>query len=399
MSTGKPYEILPVHPLRILSPLPQPAVLLRYTVALASVVFAIASRAALEPLLGHAGFYVTVYIAVIFSALVCGLGPSILSALLGTAGIVYWFVDPRHSVVIGDKRDIHALIACILVCSVLIALGEANRLKRLQITEARDHLEQRVRERTKELSLALATLESEVQERRLAEEQLHRLSVRLMRVQDEERRHMARDLHDAAGQTLTAIKMTLALLRNAESHNEKAVLLMEDLAALTDEALQEIRTTSYLLHPPLLDECGFASAARWFIEGFTKRSGIQLRCELPDQMDRLPQDVELVLFRMLQEALTNVHRHSGATAARITLQCDGNGIKLQVSDNGHGIPEQHLKLFRESNGTSGVGIAGMRERVREFGGQMAIQSGKTGTTITFLFSPQKASVASTNSAA
>ena len=274
------------------------------------------SRAALEPLLGHAGFYVTVYIAVIFSALVCGLGPSILSAVLGTAGIVYWFVDPRHSLLVGDRRDIHGLIACIVVCPVLIALGETNRRKQLQINAARDQLDQRVRERTAELSQALSNLESEIRERQLAEQQLRRLSVRLMTIQDEERRRIARDLHDTTGQTLTAIKMSLAMLRQAGSHAAPALRLLDDLNALTDEALQEIRTTSYLLHPPLLDECGFASAARWFVEGFTKRSGIAVQCEIFDPMERIPQDLELVLFRILQEALTNVHRHSGATMGK-----------------------------------------------------------------------------------
>jgi signal transduction histidine kinase len=399
MSVGKLYEILPMRPVGILSPLPQSSVLTRYTVALASAVFAIALRAALEPVLGHAGFYVTVYIAVVFSALVCGLGPSILSALLATAGIVYWFVDPRHSIVIGDKRDIHALIACLLVCPVLIVLGEANRRKRLEITRARDELDQRVRDRTAELSQALAKLESEVKERRLAEEQLRGLSLRLMTVQDEERRHMARDLHDTAGQTLAAIKMSLALLQQNGPYPEHTLKLLDDVSVLTDEALQEIRTTSYLLHPPLLDECGFASAARWFVEGFTKRSGIQVQCEFPDQTERLPQHVELVLFRMLQEALTNVHRHAGATAACITLQRDANGIKFQVRDNGSGIPEQRLKRLRESHAGSGVGLAGMRERVRELGGEMAIQSGNSGTTISFDFSLEKASGASGTSSA
>jgi signal transduction histidine kinase len=369
-------------------PLPQRSVATRYTVAVASTVFAIALRGALEPVLGHSGFYVTVYIAVVLSALVCGLGPSILSAVLGMAGIVYWFVDPRHSFLITDRRDIHALIACVLVCPVLIALGEANRRKQLQINDARDKLDQRVQERTAALSQALSNLESEIRERQLAEEQLRRLSVRLMTVQDEERRHIARDLHDTAGQTLAAIKMTLARLQNAGASDPLVSRLANDLNALTGEALQEIRTTSYLLHPPLLDECGFASVARWFVEGFTTRSGIEVHCEIPEQMERLPESLELVLFRILQEALTNVHRHSGATAVRVNLHCDANQIRFQVSDNGHGIPQQHLKRF-ESNGTGGVGIAGMRERIREWGGEMAIQSDNTGTTISFVLSHGK----------
>jgi len=381
----------------ILSPLPQRSVATRYTVALASTVIAITLRGALEPVLGHAGFYVTVYIAVVFSALVCGLGPSILSAVLGTAGIVYWFVDPRHSFLISDRRDIHALIACVLVCPVLIALGETNRRKQLQINEARDKLERRVQERTAELSQALSTLEAEIRERQLAEEQLRQLSVRLMRVQDEERRHIARDLHDAAGQTLAAVMMTLDTLQKAGASDPLVSRLANDLKALTGEALQEIRTTSYLLHPPLLDQCGFGSAAHWFVEGFTKRSGIEVHCEIPEQMERLPESLELVLFRILQEALTNVHRHSGATAVKVNLHCDANQIRFQVSDNGHGIPPQNLRRFRESNGTGGLGIAGMRERVRELGGEMAIQSDNRGTTIDFVLAHGKTIGASKSS--
>jgi signal transduction histidine kinase len=375
----------------ILSPMSQRYVWQRYVVALSSAALAILLRALLEPLLGHAGFYVTVYVAVIFSALVCGLGPSILTALLGTAGIVYWFVDPRNSFLITNRRDIHGLIACVVVCPVLIWLGEANRRKQLQINQARDELEQRVQERTKELSEAL-------RERESAEEQLRRLTVRVMTVQDEERRHVGRDLHDTAGQTLSAIKMTLAMLQRAGSDTARGGHLMDDLNALTDEALQEIRTTSYLLHPPLLDECGFASAARWFVEGFTKRSGIQVKCVIPEQLERFPANIELVLFRILQEALTNVHRHSSASSATVSLHSDGNQLTFQVSDDGHGISEERVTRFLESDGSSGVGLAGMRERVRELGGEMSIRSENTGTTISFVLPRGKMFGASTGNA-
>ncbi|MGH9642725.1 MAG: histidine kinase, partial [Terriglobales bacterium] len=262
--------------MKLPSPLPQERVWQRYTVALLSALLSIAMRGLLDPILGHSGFYVTVYLAVVFSALLCGLGPSVLTAVVGTAGVLYWFVDPRGSFWITERRELHGFIACALCCPVLIALGEANRKKQLQLNRAHDELEERVQERTAELSRALANLESEVQVRERAEEDLRSLSLRLMKVQDEERRHFARELHDAAGQTLAAIKMNLAMLEQAVSGTGKTADLLDDLNALTDDALQEIRTTSYLLHPPLLDEAGFASAARWFVEGFTKRSGIQV---------------------------------------------------------------------------------------------------------------------------
>jgi len=382
-----------VRPQPILSPLPQPAIATRYAVGFASAVLAIALRAALEPIFGHAGFYATIYIAVVFSALVCGLGPSILSAVVGILGVIYWFVDPRYSLEIADRRDIHSLVACLVVCPVLIALGDANRRKRLQIKAARDLLDQRVQERTAALSQALFNLEAEVTVRKTTEEQLRRLSVRLMDIQDEERRRIARDLHDSAGQTLAAIKMSLALLQGSIAQSPESARLLNDLDALAAEALQEIRTTSYLLHPPMLDEAGFGSAARWFVEGFTKRSGIDVQCEIAEEMERLPQTVELVLFRILQEALTNVHRHSGATAATVTLCSDGRCLTFRIGDNGHGIPEQHLTRLNETNGT-GVGIAGMRERIRELGGEMAIQSSTSGTAMIFTFSHPKAFQAS-----
>jgi signal transduction histidine kinase len=294
------------------------------------------------------------------------------------------------------------MVGCFLVCAVLIALGEANRRKQLRLnqtidaltTEARqrnraedelrqahDELEQRVDERTAELSQALATLESGIKVREQMEDQLRNLSLRLMTLQDEERRRIARELHDSAGQTLAAMKMSIALIRQIDVSRPDLAHLVDDLNALTDEALQEVRTTSYLLHPPLLDEAGIASAARWFVEGFARRSGIQVDCDIPERMERPPRDCELVLFRVLQESLTNVHRHSGASAASVRLKRNTDHLELEVGDNGQGIPEDHLRRFNASVGTAGVGITGMRERVRELGGHLEIRSVKNGTTI------------------
>jgi signal transduction histidine kinase len=363
------------------SPLPQRYVFERYAVALASAAMSILLRGVLEPVLGHTGFYVTVYLAVVFSALVCGLWPSILTALVGTAGVVYWFVDPRKTFTIADRRDIHGLLTCVLASVVLIALGEVNRRKQLELNAAHERLEQRVAERTAELSRALAQFESEVNVRKQVEEQLRQLSLHLMKIQDEERRHIARDLHDSAGQTLAAIKMSLAMLEQIASGNPQNEKLLNDLNALADEALKEIRTTSYLLHPPLLDEAGFASAARWFAQGFTRRSGIQVQCELPETVERLPEAAELALFRVLQESLTNIHRHSGATAAAIKFFRNGRGTELQISDNGRGLSPEQIKRFHEADGGTGVGIAGMRERVRALGGELVVQSNGKGMTL------------------
>ena len=391
-----------VRILTILTPLPRQRVADRYSIAIASAVLAVVLRWFLDPVLGHVAFYVTLYVVVTFCAVVCGFAPAILSGLLGFLGIFYWFVDPRHSLSLLRQSELHAMVGCFLVCAVLIALGEANRRKQLRLnqiidaltTEARqrnhaedelrqahDELEQRVNERTAELSQALATLESEIKVREQKEDQLRNLSLRLMTLQDEERRRIARELHDSAGQTLAAMKMSIALIRQIDVSRPDLAHLVDDLNALTDEALQEVRTTSYLLHPPLLDEAGIASAARWFVEGFARRSGIQVECDIPERMERPPRDCELVLFRVLQESLTNVHRHSGASAASVRLKRNTDHLELEVGDNGQGIPEDHLRRFNASVGSAGVGITGMRERVRELGGHLEIRSVKNGTTI------------------
>lgn len=175
------------------------------------------------------------------------------------------------------------------------------------------------------------------------------------------------------------MKMSIALMRRSDAGSLAFSRLVDDLEALADEALQEVRTTSYLLHPPLLDEAGIASAARWLVEGFARRSGIQVDCDIPENMERPPRDCELVLFRVLQESLTDVHRHSGASAVSVRLSRDTDRLQLEVGDNGKGIPEERLRRFNTSVGT-GVGITGMRERVREVGGRLEIHSVKTGTT-------------------
>jgi signal transduction histidine kinase len=388
--------------LTILTPLPPERVADRYSIAIASAVLAVVLRWFLDPVLGHVAFYVTLYVVVTFCAVVCGFAPAILSGLLGFLGIFYWFVDPRHSLSFLRQSELHAMVACFLVCAVLIALGEANRRKQLRLNQtidaltsearqrnrvedelrqAHDELEQRVDERTAELSQTLATLESEIRVREQKEEQLRNLSLRLMTLQDEERRRIARELHDSAGQTLAAMKMSIALIRQIDVSRPDLAHLVDDLNALTDEALQEVRTTSYLLHPPLLDEAGIASAARWFVEGFARRSGIQVECDIPERMERPPRDCELVLFRVLQESLTNVHRHSGASAASVRLKRNTDHLELEVGDNGQGIPEDHLRRFNAAVGSAGVGITGMRERVRELGGHLEIRSVKNGTTI------------------
>jgi PAS domain S-box-containing protein len=222
---------------------------------------------------------------------------------------------------------------------------------------------------------------TDITARRRAEDATRRLSGRLLSLQDDERRRIARELHDSLGQYLVSLKVNLDLLSGAVEQARESALVSECLDAV-EECLSETRTISHLLHPPLLDEAGFTSAARWYVQGFAERSGIQADLEIPDDLGRLDGDVETTLFRILQEALTNVHRHSGASMARITLQVDAEQVQLQISDNGKGIPEERLHRLREDYSAAGVGLAGMRERVRELGGSLAINSASPGTTIT-----------------
>jgi len=176
------------------------------------------------------------------------------------------------------------------------------------------------------------------------------------------------------------VKVNLDLLSTLVTGTRENELLSDCLNAV-EECLSETRTISHLLHPPLLDEAGFASAARWYCEGFADRSKIQVELEVPPEMGRLDRDVETTLFRILQEGLTNVHRHSGGSRVTIILELDAEQVHLQISDDGTGIPEQRLRHLRENDSATGVGLAGMRERVRELGGRFEIRSADPGTTL------------------
>jgi PAS domain S-box-containing protein len=220
----------------------------------------------------------------------------------------------------------------------------------------------------------LKRTEEALQVRSLA---LRDLSSRLLRVQDQERRRIARELHDGLGQYLVALKMNLDLLRQREGNN----LQIAEAQAILEHCLTETRTLSHLLHPPMLDEVGFFSAARWYIDGFAKRSGILVTSDIPERNERLPGDVEVVLFRVLQEALTNIHRHSQSPSADIQLTLDDVEVALQIRDCGRGIPSELLENFHNSGAQAGVGLSGMRERVNECGGRLDIHSENRNTTV------------------
>ena len=216
-------------------------------------------------------------------------------------------------------------------------------------------------------------------------DRLRDLSMRLLQAQDHERRHIARELHDSAGQVLSALAMNLgSLSRRAKKESPQFISEVADSAALVEQLVREIRTTSYLLHPPLLDETGISGALRWYVDGAKERSGIDIQLVISQDLERLPPEMELVIFRLVQECLTNIHRHSGGNAATVRLAQDAEGIFLEVKDNGKGISSDKLLKIR-SQASGGVGISGMRERVRHFNGQLEIESNESGTTVSAKF--------------
>jgi len=209
-----------------------------------------------------------------------------------------------------------------------------------------------------------------------SEDSLRRLTGRLLQLQDAERRKFSRELHDSLGQYLAGVKMNLEMFAARREDN-----LLAEAIQLLDQSIGETRTISHLLHPPLLDEAGFSSAAKWYLEGFAQRSGIEVKIDLPDDVGRLPKPVALGLFRVLQESLTNIHRHSGSAKAEVTLTVLPRQVILRVRDFGRGISPELLRGFRTKGTNSGVGLAGMRERMRELGGQLNIQSSAPGIMI------------------
>ena len=232
--------------------------------------------------------------------------------------------------------------------------------------------------RSRQMALEHSQLQ-EVILQRTAE--LQNLSLRLLKVQDEERRKLSRDLHDSTGQTLTALKINISFLQESCKQDLSKMALVSAAVELTDQAIAEIRTMSYLLHPPLLDEVGFGCAAEWYIEGFAKRSGVTVSLDIATGQERLPMSVEIVLFRILQESLTNVHRHSGATQVSVCFLHKLEEIVLEIRDNGCGITAERLNRLRETSAETGVGLAGMRERLNELRGELQIESDGHGTTL------------------
>ncbi len=213
---------------------------------------------------------------------------------------------------------------------------------------------------------------------RSSEAALRDLSGRLLQAQDEERRRLARELHDGTSQLLAAVQLRLAALQTTISpDNAQIQHSLTELSSVVERCSREIRTLSHLLHPPLLEHTGIGSAIRWYAEGFSERSGVKVQIQIPDNWPRFSSEVETAIFRITQEALTNIHRHSGSATAKIEANLENGRIRLEISDDGRGITPDIL----ETPARFGVGLRGMTERVRLLGGKLTIESGKLGTTV------------------
>jgi signal transduction histidine kinase len=339
---------------------------LRYSLATAAVLIALLLSTALNPLAGDRAVYVLLLPAVAFAAWYCGIGPSILAIVLALAGAMYGALTTLHTFRVPTVPESVPLLAFFCSSILVIVMAEARRRHNETLQKAQGELEIRVQERTVDLDSA--------------NQNLRKLSARLLQLQDDERRRIARELHDSVGQMLAALNMNLSTVRGDIERLSKTAQALADSENLVHEMTSEVRTISHLLHPPLLDEAGLSSALRWYVDGFSLRSKIKVDLDLPDDFGRLPRESETAIFRVIQECLTNIHRHSGSPIAKIRLRQRDHQVSVEVADKGKGIPPDKQQEMA-TTGTPGVGIRGMRERLRQLGGSLEIGSNGTGTVV------------------
>jgi signal transduction histidine kinase len=286
-----------------------------------------------------------------------------------------WHAAHGASIANGSLLVVQVFLTVVAITSLLVsvAVSERNRHEET-LQKAKTELEERVLDRTHELEDRIAR-----QER--AEQSVRGLSARLLQTQDRERRRIARELHDSTGQSLAALTMNLSTLsKKAASVNPELSSALDENTQIAQAVSDELRTTSYLLHPPLLDEMGLQAGLRWYIKGFQERSDIKVTLDLPKNLERLQPDLELMIFRVVQECLTNVHRHSDSPSAEICLHNSNGKLALEIRDRGKGMSGDKLAAVAGS-GTVGVGLRGMRERVKTFGGELEIISDGQGTLV------------------
>jgi signal transduction histidine kinase len=289
---------------------------------------------------------------------------------------------------LGDDANISILERPVRVPTIISVLRSAKRARNRQRQVQRLLLQEK--ESASKLRTARDELEQRVEERTAAARQL---SARLLQMQDEERRRIARELHDSAGQMVAALTMNIDQMKADDGSTGEQARLLADSDAVLRNLNKELRTMSHLLHPPLLDEMGLSSALEWYVDGFGKRSGILTTLELASDFGRVNSDLEIAVFRLVQECLTNVHRHSGSSKAVVRLKRSRQAVMLEIEDEGHGIaPEKQSVLL--GSGPVGVGLRGMRERVLQLGGTLHIDSEDGGTTIRAMFPIAKAAAVS-----
>lgn len=277
----------------------------------------------------------------------------------------------EHFETIRRRKDGSMVDVSLTISPVKNSLGRVVGASKV----ARDITEKKAAE--KALQQAHDRLESMVEQRTAS---MRQLSLRLLTVQDEEHRSISRELHDSVGQHLAAIKMNVDRLGQLRSPDKQTEMLSQ-LSESLDKCMSETRTISHLLHPPLIDELGFQAAAKWYIEAFSERSGIKAKIELSNESQRLPRSVELPLFRILQASLSNVHRHAHSSSVDVRFAIDAGDARLEVKDYGKGIDPELLRQFNRSGGGAGIGLAGMRERLRELGGRLEVESDANGALI------------------
>lgn len=340
---------------------------LRYLCAIAAVAMALLLSRGLNPYAGDRVAFVLLLPAVAFSAWYCGIGPSIVAIVLSLAGATYGFFPPIHPFPVLSFSEFISALAFLLASSLVVVMGESRRRQNERLRIEQGALETRVQERTVDLDMA--------------NRNLRELSARLLQLQDDERRRIARELHDSVGQMLAALGMNLSAVRGDVERLAKTALALSDSENLVQEMSTEVRTISHLLHPPLLDEAGLLSALRWYVDGFAVRSKIRVDLDLPEDFGRLPRESETAIFRVVQECLTNIHRHSGSPVARIRLRLRDQRVLVEIADKGKGIPLEKQEEIA-SAGAPGVGVRGMRERLRQLGGSLEINSSDSGTVVT-----------------
>jgi signal transduction histidine kinase len=342
------------------------SVFLRYAAAILAVLSASVACNWLYALAGIGPVYILLLLAVIFSGWYCGVGPSIAAICLAMlAAVLAFSAGSFHArpFTLQDKIG----LSVFLISSVLIlVMAEVRRRQNESLRKSQGEMETKVRERTADLARVNLNLRE--------------LSARLLQLQDDERRRIARELHDSVGQMLAALSMNLSTVRSDVERLTRTTASLIDSESLVKDMVTEVRTISHLLHPPLLDELGLASALRWYVDGFSQRSGIQVDLDMPEDFGRLPADQETAIFRVVQECLTNIHRHSGSAIARIRVRQRDVEVTVEIADKGKGIPPEKLQEMA-TTGTPGVGIRGMQERLRQLGGTTEIRSSEKGTLV------------------